>query len=106
MIPQVMLSSSADNRRMPVIGMGLAADPFDETTMKWAILEAIKLGYRVFDTAALYRSETHLGEAIAEALRLGLVASRQELFIISKLWCSDFSCSFRHPCSAKFSQVI
>ncbi|KAI5313776.1 hypothetical protein L3X38_042952 [Prunus dulcis] len=30
-----------------------------------------------------------LGEAIQEALRLGLVASRDQVFITSKLWISD-----------------
>ncbi|XVE85551.1 hypothetical protein DITRI_Ditri17bG0099300 [Diplodiscus trichospermus] len=58
-------------------------------TMKETILQAIKTGYRHFDTAALYQSEHPLGEAIYDALRLGLITSRDELFITSKLWCSD-----------------
>ncbi|XP_029125528.1 NAD(P)H-dependent 6'-deoxychalcone synthase [Cajanus cajan] len=52
-------------------------------------VEAIKLGYRHFDTAAQYGSECALGEAIAQALQLGLISSRKDLFITSKLWCSD-----------------
>ncbi|KAK9217124.1 hypothetical protein WN943_005749 [Citrus x changshan-huyou] len=36
-----------------------------------------------------YPSEQPLGEALAEALRLGLVQSRDELFITSKLWLTD-----------------
>ncbi|RYQ95348.1 hypothetical protein Ahy_B08g090579 isoform B [Arachis hypogaea] len=52
-------------------------------------MEAIKLGYRQFDTASIYGSEQALGEAIAEALKLGLINSRDELFITSKLWLSD-----------------
>ncbi|KAJ7964745.1 NADPH-dependent codeinone reductase-like protein [Quillaja saponaria] len=51
-------------------------------------IPAIKLGYRHFDTARIYGSEEALGEAIAEAIQLGLV-SREELFITTKLWCSD-----------------
>ncbi|KAL9660097.1 hypothetical protein QQ045_024908 [Rhodiola kirilowii] len=50
------------------------------------IVEAIKAGYRHFDTAFGYRSEEPLGEAIAEALSSGLIGSRQELFITTKLW--------------------
>ncbi|XVE74957.1 hypothetical protein DITRI_Ditri12bG0060100 [Diplodiscus trichospermus] len=88
-IPEVKLSSSSGGRNMPVIGMGTMADPFDETALKEAVLEAIRVGYRHFDTASLYRSEKPLGEAIAEALKLGLVASRDDLFITSKLWCTD-----------------
>ncbi|KAL5552803.1 hypothetical protein UlMin_040204 [Ulmus minor] len=90
-IPYVELNSSIDGRgsSMPVIGFGTAAEDSDSTIMKTAVLEAIKLGYRHFDTASIYGSEKSLGEAIAEALKLGLVASRDELFITSKLWCSD-----------------
>ncbi|KAJ6996869.1 hypothetical protein NC653_013453 [Populus alba x Populus x berolinensis] len=57
--------------------------------MKESILHAIELGYRHFDSASLYQSEVPLGEAISDALRLGLIKSRDELFITSKLWCSD-----------------
>ncbi|XP_021293073.1 non-functional NADPH-dependent codeinone reductase 2-like [Herrania umbratica] len=88
-IPEVKLSSSSGHRNMPEIGMGTMADPFDETALKEAVLEAIRVGYRHFDTASLYRSEKPLGEALAEALKLGLIASREELFITSKLWCTD-----------------
>lgn len=90
-IPQVVVpgSSSSDQKFMPVIGMGSASDHKDSTTMKKAVLEAIKMGYRHFDTAADYGSEESLGEAIAEALSIGLISSRDQLFITSKLWCSD-----------------
>ncbi|KAF2301707.1 hypothetical protein GH714_028735 [Hevea brasiliensis] len=84
--PKMTLASYYGHREMPVIGMGTAADPFDEATMKTAVLEAIKIGYRHFDTSPLYRSEKAVGEAIAEALTLGLIGSRDELFITSKLW--------------------
>eukprot|EP00262_Sarcandra_glabra_P014595 TRINITY_DN4294_c0_g1_i4.p1 TRINITY_DN4294_c0_g1~~TRINITY_DN4294_c0_g1_i4.p1 ORF type:complete len:321 (-),score=48.80 TRINITY_DN4294_c0_g1_i4:225-1187(-) len=87
-IPEASLSSGC--RSMPLIGMGTAAYPFKATnSMKSAILHAIELGYRHFDTAAIYQSEQSLGEAIAEALHVGIIKSRKELFITSKLWCSD-----------------
>lgn len=85
-IPQVILS---DHHSMPVIGLGMAADSRGRDAAKVAVIEAIKLGYRHFDTASLYGSEQSLGEAIHEALQLGLIGSRDELFITSKLWCSD-----------------
>ncbi|XP_014499003.1 NAD(P)H-dependent 6'-deoxychalcone synthase-like [Vigna radiata var. radiata] len=87
-IPHVVLQSSSNHHKMPVIGFGTAStsSPIDT---KEAILEAIKLGYRHFDTASIYGSEKSLGEAIAEALQLGLIASRDQLFITSKLWCTD-----------------
>jgi diketogulonate reductase-like aldo/keto reductase len=37
----------------------------------------------------LYGTEKLLGEAAAEAIRRGLVRSREELFVTSKLWCSQ-----------------
>ncbi|XP_010936840.1 deoxymugineic acid synthase 1-B [Elaeis guineensis] len=87
-IPEVSLGSGS--KAMPLVGMGTAVYPFAPShTMRSAMLRAIELGYRHFDTAALYQSEQPLGEAIAEALRSGLVNSRDELFITSKLWCSD-----------------
>ncbi|XP_058085302.1 non-functional NADPH-dependent codeinone reductase 2-like [Magnolia sinica] len=87
-IPVKTLSSG--HIHMPIIGMGTAAYPIvtSEDT-KWAILRAIEIGYRHFDTSPAYISEHPLGEAIGEALRLGLIKSRHELFITSKLWFTD-----------------
>ncbi|XP_059655278.1 D-galacturonate reductase-like [Cornus florida] len=86
-IPEVSLGTCGVTMTMPVIGMGTCsyptADP--ETTIS-AILDAIKAGYRHFDTAFVYGSEKPLGEAIAEALRLDLIKSRDELFITTKLF--------------------
>ncbi|KAL6295314.1 hypothetical protein ACE6H2_003456 [Prunus campanulata] len=88
MVPEVTLNS-CDGITMPVIGMGTSSYPrADPETAKAAILEAIKTGYRHFDTAFIYGSEQDLGEAIAEALRLGFINSRSELFITTKLWAS------------------
>ncbi|KAI3467458.1 hypothetical protein Pfo_024121 [Paulownia fortunei] len=87
-IPEINLKSGT--AKMPVLGFGTAADPpVDSETIKRAVLQAIELGYRHFDTAALYNSEQPLGEAIIEAINRGLIKSRDELFITSKLWCSD-----------------
>jgi len=87
-IPYVVLQSSSTHQKMPLIGFGTASISSTIDTKK-AVLEAIKSGYRHFDTATIYGSEQPLGEAIAEALQLGLIASRDELFITSKLWCTD-----------------
>lgn len=77
-------------RGMPVLGFGTAADPLvDAETTKKAVLQAIELGYRHFDTAALYNSEQPLGEAIVEAINRDLIKNRKELFITSMLSCSD-----------------
>ncbi|XP_047322685.1 non-functional NADPH-dependent codeinone reductase 2-like [Impatiens glandulifera] len=83
-VPEFPLSHGG--RKIPAIGMGTASSPPAE---KQPFLEAIECGYRHFDTASLYRSEQPLGEAITEALSLGLIKSRDELFITSKLWCTE-----------------
>ncbi|KAK9920861.1 hypothetical protein M0R45_029401 [Rubus argutus] len=88
-IPEVVLESSNGRRTMPVLGFGTAADNLQPEVLVAAVLDAIKLGYRHFDTAAVYGSEQSLGEAIAQALKLGLVGSRDDLFITSKLWPND-----------------
>ncbi|WCJ33694.1 NAD(P)-linked oxidoreductase superfamily protein [Euphorbia peplus] len=76
---------------IPVIGLGTAEFPFceDEEATKQAIIKSIKVGYTHFDTAAFYQSEKPLGNAIAEALEVGLIESRNELFITSKLFMAD-----------------
>ncbi|CAK9182509.1 unnamed protein product [Ilex paraguariensis] len=87
-MPDIKLSSGC--RGMPVLGLGTAADlPVDSQTIYQAVSLAIELGYRHFDTAALYNSEQPTGEAMAAALQCGIIKSRDELFITSKLWCSD-----------------
>lgn len=86
-IPEITLKSGTGN--IPVLGFGTASDPpADSQTTKTAVLQAIELGYRHFDTAALYNSEQPLGEAIAEAINRRLINSRHDLFITSKLWCT------------------
>ncbi|PIA64042.1 hypothetical protein AQUCO_00201382v1 [Aquilegia coerulea] len=84
MIPEKILNSE---HRMPCLGMGTAAYPIaPPEVIESAVLAAIELGYRHFDTASLYQSEEPLGRAISETLKRGLVSSRDELFITTKLW--------------------
>ncbi|KAL5705604.1 3''-deamino-3''-oxonicotianamine reductase [Ranunculus cassubicifolius] len=74
--------------RMPVLGMGTATYPVPSAEIvESSVLIAIELGYRHFDTASLYKSEAPLGRAISEALRRGILTSRDEIFVTTKLWC-------------------
>ncbi|KAK3412604.1 NADP-dependent D-sorbitol-6-phosphate dehydrogenase [Eucalyptus grandis] len=72
--------------KMPAIGLGVWRMEKDE--IRDLILGSIKIGYRHFDCAADYQNEAEVGEALAEAVRTGLV-KREELFITTKLWNSD-----------------
>ncbi|XP_074578406.1 deoxymugineic acid synthase 1-like [Curcuma longa] len=87
-VPQITLRSGSTP--MPRVGLGTASFPLSDTeSTRAAVLRAIELGYRHLDTAALYGSEEAVGQAVAEALSTGLIASRDELFITSKLWIRD-----------------
>ena len=73
--------------KMPQIGFGVFQIP-DAEECKRVVLDAIKAGYRSFDTAASYMNEPAVGAAIKEAIDTGLV-TREELFITSKMWVQD-----------------
>lgn len=87
-IPEVELNSG---HKMPIVGYGTCVPepmpPLEELTA--IFLDAIKVGYRHFDTASSYGTEEALGKAIAEAINSGLVKSREEFFISCKLWIED-----------------
>ena len=74
---------------MPLEGFGVFQVP-DPNECKNAVLEAIKASYRLIDTAAIYMNEKAVGEAIKQAISEGIV-KREDLFITTKLWVSDFS---------------
>ncbi|XP_010043911.2 non-functional NADPH-dependent codeinone reductase 2 [Eucalyptus grandis] len=81
---------NTNGKAIPLLGFGTAEFPFGSNdNVKEHILHAIQLGYRRFDSASIYLSEQPLGEAVADALKLGLINSREELFIATKLWCGD-----------------
>ncbi|PUZ42009.1 hypothetical protein GQ55_9G548900 [Panicum hallii var. hallii] len=74
---------------LPRVGLGTAVQGPRPDPVRRAVLRAMQLGYRHFDTAAHYATEGPIGEAAAEAVRTGVVASRGELFVTSKVWCAD-----------------
>ncbi|EAY94303.1 hypothetical protein OsI_16072 [Oryza sativa Indica Group] len=87
-VPEAVLRHG-DARPMPAVGMGVAEYPSTPERTRDAVLAALEAGFRHFDTASLYRTEAPLGEAIAEATRRGLLASREEAFVTTKLWCTQ-----------------
>ena len=75
--------------KMPLEGFGVFQVP-DPAVCTQAVYDAIKTGYRLIDTAALYMNEEAVGQAIKKAVADGLV-TREELFITTKVWASDAS---------------
>lgn len=78
-IPTLTLNDGAE---IPQLGFGVFQVPPRETAE--AVAQALEAGYRHIDTAAAYRNEEGVGEAIAAA---GL--PREELFVTTKLWNAD-----------------
>ena len=78
-IPTITLNNGIE---MPQLGFGVFQVPDDETTA--AVAEALRVGYRSIDTAAIYGNEAGVGRAISES---GI--ARDDLFITSKVWNSD-----------------
>lgn len=71
--------------KIPMLGFGVFQIP-DHAEAKRAVLSALKAGYRLIDTAQAYGNERAVGEAVKES---GI--PRDEIFITTKLWISDFS---------------
>ncbi len=68
---------------MPILGFGVFQIP-DYAECERCVDDALEVGYRSIDTAAAYRNEEAVGNAIR---RSGL--PREELFITTKLWIQD-----------------
>lgn len=71
-----------NGNEMSKFGFGVYQIKPEET--KDSVTLAIKNGYRMFDTAALYMNKTQLGEAINES---GI--AREDFFVTTKLWVQD-----------------
>ncbi|AMD18501.1 HBL401Cp [Eremothecium sinecaudum] len=69
--------------KIPVIGLGTFRAEKNEVYN--AVLHALKNGYRHIDTAAVYGNEQEVGKAIKDS-----GVPREELFITTKLWVSQF----------------
>lgn len=75
-IPSIALN---DGHTIPQLGYGVfKVDPADTER---TVSEALEVGYRHIDTAAIYGNEEGVGAAIAKS---GI--ARDELFITTKLW--------------------
>lgn len=68
--------------KIPILGMGTDKIP-DGDTVYNQIKSAIKIGYRLIDTAELYHNETGIGRAIKDCINNN-ICKREDLFIQTK----------------------
>lgn len=68
---------------MPIEGYGVYQ--IDPAECERCVSDALKVGYRMIDTAQAYHNEEGVGAAIAKS---GI--PREELFIVSKVWISNY----------------
>lgn len=73
-----------NNVKMPNVGLGTfllsPSDAYNST------LNALKLGYRLIDTANAYMNEKSVGQAIKDS---GI--NREEIFLSTKIWASEYN---------------
>lgn len=76
--PQMQFVTLNNGTKMPILGLGTSR--LTGIDGQVAILQAIKVGYRLIDTAQMYGNEEQVGNAVAES-----GVNRAEFFITTKL---------------------
>ncbi|MCI5648904.1 MAG: aldo/keto reductase [Fusicatenibacter sp.] len=76
-IPKITLN---DGNKMPLLGLGVYKAT-GENEVEQAIRDAVLTGYRMIDTASVYKNEEGVGRGIRSC-----GVPRSELFITTKIW--------------------
>lgn len=81
-VPVIKLNNGVN---MPTLGFGVYQIS-DLSEAEKSVTAALSAGYRLIDTATAYQNETAVGAAIHNS-----EVPREQIFVTSKLWVSDFS---------------
>lgn len=71
-----------DGSMMPQLGLGVWQATIEEA--RNAALKALEVGYRSIDTAAIYKNEEGIGQALQQT-----DVPREDIFVTTKLWNED-----------------
>jgi len=71
-----------DGNMMPQLGLGVWQATVDDA--RKAAVKALEVGYRSIDTAAIYKNEEGIGQALQET-----DIARDDIFVTTKLWNDD-----------------
>ena len=86
----------------PLVGLGTWKSK--EGAVETAVKEALDVGYRHIDCAAIYGNEKEIGNALKE--KLGKVCERKDLFVTSKLWNTKHAAADVRPACVKTLQDL
>lgn len=82
-VPKRRLYTGAE---MPAVGLGtFGSDRYSAEEIGEAVLDAISVGYRHIDCAAVYGNQHEIGVALQKVFAEGTI-KREDLWITSKLW--------------------
>jgi 2,5-diketo-D-gluconate reductase B len=94
-----MQTVEANGARIPIIGLGTWQLTGD--TAARMVREALRIGYRHIDTAAMYGNEANVGEGIRAA-----GVPREEVFLTTKVWLDDLGArDFRRSVEQSLSKL-
>lgn len=68
---------------MPTVGIGVFLSSPEDTAV--AVRTALEVGYRLIDTAAVYRNERSVGEGLRDS-----GVPREEVFVTTKAWVTQY----------------
>lgn len=82
-VPLAPTAALSSGHAIPRVGLGTVQENGPAATE--SVRDAIAAGYRLIDTAAIYGNEAEVGEAVRTC-----DVAREDLFVTSKLWISDY----------------